>query len=371
MDEQAVSTGRVEGSSPSAGASPLNGHADTGTTEAIETSTITGSIDAIDLLGKTLAPLRMVVPDILPEGTTILAAPPKIGKSALAYQMAVEVALGGTLLGRPVNENKPGDVLYLALEDGERRGQSRLKAALNGRERQLRRGRLTVQWDCPPLGGGLEEMLTEWLDRHADAALVIIDTLGKVRGEKQGDERRNAYQVDVRDLREIARLIIDRGVCLLIIHHTRKPTAGGGDDFVSAVSGTYGLAGSADTVLVIKRKRHEAIGSIDVTSREMAEAEIAVRFEDMRWDIAPDALPGASAERQAIYDVIRDQGPIMPVAVSRILRKDRTSVQHTLKEMTNDGLIARIAGGYVAAEHIDGVIGSGTGALVEKERRVH
>lgn len=57
-------------------------------------------IDAADLLALELAPLRMVVPDLLPEGMTVLASPPKVGKSCLVYQLAVEVALGGELLGR-------------------------------------------------------------------------------------------------------------------------------------------------------------------------------------------------------------------------------------------------------------------------------
>jgi RecA-family ATPase len=60
----------------------------------------------------------------------MLASPPKIGKSCLVYQAAVQVALGGTLLGRDVD---PGSALYLALEDGRRRGQTRLRVALEGR----------------------------------------------------------------------------------------------------------------------------------------------------------------------------------------------------------------------------------------------
>ena len=78
-------------------------------------------MDAADLLARDLPPLRWIVPDVIPEGTTIIAAPPKIGKSCLVYQIAVEASIGGELLGRRV---KPGSVLYLALEDGERRGQT-------------------------------------------------------------------------------------------------------------------------------------------------------------------------------------------------------------------------------------------------------
>jgi len=59
-------------------------------------------IDAAELVKLDLPPLRWIVPDILPEGTTVIASPPKIGKSCLIYQVVVETALGGELLGRRV-----------------------------------------------------------------------------------------------------------------------------------------------------------------------------------------------------------------------------------------------------------------------------
>ena len=106
-------------------------------------------IDAVDLLALDLPKLRMIVPDLLPEGTTALASPPKVGKSCLIYQIAVEVAIGGGVLGRRVT---PGSVLYLALEDGQRRGQARLRAALH--DRTLPRDRLEVRWSAPAIGRG-------------------------------------------------------------------------------------------------------------------------------------------------------------------------------------------------------------------------
>jgi hypothetical protein len=44
------------------------------------------SIDAVDLLELDIPPMQWIVPDLLPEGTTVLAGPPKLGKSCLVYQ---------------------------------------------------------------------------------------------------------------------------------------------------------------------------------------------------------------------------------------------------------------------------------------------
>ena len=294
-------------------------------------------IDAADLLALDLPPLRMVVPDLLPEGTTILAAPPKVGKSCLVYQIAVEVALGGSLFGRRV---EPGSALYLALEDGHRRGQERLRAALGGRT--MPRGRLEVRWGARRIGAGLEEDIAAWLDGHPDAALVAIDTLGRVRPGSDG--RRNAYEVDVEDLGRLQGLFRDRPVALLIVHHTNKDSR---DDFLALVSGTYGLTGSVDTIIVIRRKRLEAFGAIAVTGREVAESELAARFDGMTWQEAPDSLAEASFERAEVYRVIEEAGPIFPKAIADQLGLSRTSVQNMTSSLVADGAIARTGRGYV------------------------
>lgn len=302
---------------------------------------ITGEMDGADLLGLSLSPIRHIVPGIIVAGTTVMAAPPKIGKSVLCYQTAVEIALGGELLGQQVER---GQVLYLALEDGKRRGQDRLKAALHGRS--LPRGWLSVRWDAPPIGGGLEELIIEWLDRHDRAALVMIDTLQRVRAGADG--RRNAYEVDVTDLGRLQSLTKDRPeVALLAVHHTKKDAA---DDFVASVSGTYGIAGSADTIMLVKRKRHMALGVIEITGRELAETELPVKFEDMRWDLAPTGLPGVSVERLSVYEVIKAEGPLFPAAIAARLGIERTNAQHQVRALAADGLVLRVVGGYVVQD---------------------
>jgi hypothetical protein len=297
-------------------------------------------MDAADLLALDLPPLRWIVPGLIPEGTTILAAPPKVGKSCLVYQIAVEASIGGDLLGRRV---VPGSVLYLALEDGKRRGQDRLRAALAGRT--MPRGRLEVQWDARNIGDGLEEDISNWLDEHPDAVMVAIDTLGKVRGASDG--RRNAYDVDVAAMARLQDLFRDRPVALVIVHHARKEST---DDFLTSVSGTYGITGSADTIVVIRRKRNEAFGTIHVTGRDVADEEISARFDELTWTAAPGALSAASFERTEVYRVIEARGPVFAKSIADELGMERTSVQHLVAGLVAQGAVARVRGGYVAAE---------------------
>jgi hypothetical protein len=296
------------------------------------------SIDAADLLELDIPPLAWIVPDLLPEGTTVLAGPPKLGKSCLVYQVAVEVALGGELLGRAIEQ---GDVLYLALEDGKRRGQTRLRAALG--DRGMPRGRLEVRWSAARLGEGLEAELVDWLDAHPDARLIAIDTLQRVRA--RGDARRNAYEVDVEDLGRLQSLFRDRAVGLLVVHHSKKDA---GDDFLASVSGTYGITGSVDTTLVIQRKRLETFGKLVVTGRDVAEVEEPVQFNGMTWSQAPRSLAEASFEQAEVYKVIEAEGPIFPKAIADVIGSSRDAVQKLVAKLVANGSVARVTGGYVA-----------------------
>lgn len=297
------------------------------------------SIDAADLLELDIPPLAWIVPDLLPEGTTVLAGPPKLGKSCLVYQIAVEVALGGEFLGRAITQ---GDVLYLALEDGKRRGQTRLRAALG--DRGMPRGRLEVRWSAARLGEGLEAELVDWLDAHPDARLIAIDTLQRVRA--RGDARRNAYEVDVEDLGRLQSLFRDRAVGLLVVHHSKKDA---GDDFLASVSGTYGITGSVDTTLVIQRKRLETFGKLVVTGRDVAEVEEPVQFNGMTWSQAPRSLAEASFEQAEVYKVIEAEGPFFPKAIADLIGSSREAVQRLVEKLVAGGSVARARRGYVVA----------------------
>lgn len=63
--------------------------------------------------------MRIILPDLIPEGVTLVAGKPKVGKSWLAYDVCLAVADETRFV---LGTMKPGygDVLYLALEDNQR-----------------------------------------------------------------------------------------------------------------------------------------------------------------------------------------------------------------------------------------------------------
>ncbi len=122
-----------------------------------------GIFSAADLQGRVFPPIKWIVPDILPEGLTLLAGKPKLGKSWLSLDIAVAVASGGSVLGR---ECEPGPVLCLALEDNQRRLQRRLQLVA-GSTPWPRDLEFHTEW--PRGDAGLERM-RDWV-----AASVVTD----------------------------------------------------------------------------------------------------------------------------------------------------------------------------------------------------
>ena len=197
-----------------------------------------------------------VIDGLLYPGTYLFAGAPKVGKSFLMAQLAYHVSTGLPLWGYAVHK---GTVLYLALEDDHRRLQGRLYRmfGMEGTDDLL----FAVY--AKQLGVGLEEQLKKFVREHPDTKLIIIDTLQKIR-EAGGDKY--SYANDYEVVGKLKRLADDCGVCLLLVHHTRKQQA---DDKFDMISGTNGLLGAADGAFLLqKEKRTDGSAILDVAGRD-------------------------------------------------------------------------------------------------------
>jgi AAA domain/Transcriptional regulator, AbiEi antitoxin len=232
-------------------------------------------------------PLRYHLPGIIPEGSTLLVGPPKIGKSYFVLTVGLAAASGGWALGQHIDARP---VLYLALEDGHRRLQSRCRTLL-GTDRIP----AAFEYLCTVQPELVVATIEAWLTRHLGAEpLVILDTLGKVMPPALFGE--SPYGRDYRIGSVLKRLVDEQpGAALVTNHHDRKAQS---EDFVDKVSGTNGLAGAADTIVVVARARHESTGVLSVTGRDVAEGAYAVSFDGPRglWSLKGGGLAAAAAE---------------------------------------------------------------------------
>lgn len=150
------------------------------------------SISAYELAMASLPDVQYLVDGILPEGTTILAAASKIGKSWLVLALGLAIAAGVKFWGKATTQ---AGVLYLALEDSERRLQARMRKLLKS---NLAPSNFHFMVRAPLLDGGLIDVLDAQLAQHPDVKLLIIDTFQKIRGQPRGKE--SPYAADYREM---------------------------------------------------------------------------------------------------------------------------------------------------------------------------
>ncbi len=306
-------------------------------------SASTATFTAADLMAKVFPEPRWAVDGVIPEGATLLVGAPKKGKSWLVLAMGAAIAAGGVTLGKiPV---AGGDVLYLALEDTERRLQERLRILLDG-EPAPDRLHIATRW--PSLDDGAALHLDLWLGRHPDARLVVIDTLARLRSDKPANG--SLYQADYATMVAFKTVADAHGVALVVVHHTRKADA---EDPLDLVSGTTGIAGAADTILVLRRETSRADATLYVRGRDVPEADHALAFDAVtcRWNLLGDAAEyRLSEERVAVLRVLADAGEALsPKQVAEALGKKEGAIRLMLRRMDQAGEVLGKSGRYTPA----------------------
>src|SRR5215471_989351 len=191
---------------------------------------LAGIKTATTLQTMTFPLLKYIVPGLIVEGCVLLAGKPKAGKSWFSYDVALAVASGRFCLGDKKCEE--GDVLYLALEDNDRRLQSRATKLLPTFA-GIWPERFNFQTHWPRANEGGIEAIDQWCEAHPGARLVVIDVLAAFRAPSTN--KTNAYDQDYAAVSQLQKLAARRAITIIIVHHTRK---GVSEDPVEEISGT-------------------------------------------------------------------------------------------------------------------------------------
>lgn len=216
-----------------------------------------------------------IIDGLLYPGTYLFVGAPKLGKSFLMAQLAYHISTGKKLWGYEVRK---GTVLYLALEDDYRRLQERFYRMFGEESAD----NLFLSVNAGQLGNGLDEQLNRFMNEHSDTKLIIIDTLQKVR-EFGGDKYSYSNDYDV--ITRLKKFADTFGVCLLLVHHTRKQQA---DDKFDMISGTNGLLGAADGAFMLqKEKRTSNSAVLEISGRDQQDQKLYLirDTEKLLWNL--------------------------------------------------------------------------------------
>ena len=226
-----------------------------------------------------------IIDGLLYSGTYLLAGAPKVGKSFLVAQLAYHISAGLPLWDFPV---KQCTVLYLALEDDYKRLQDRMFRMFGVESTE----HLFFATAAKQIGAGLEDQLELFIREHPNTQLIIIDTLQKIR-ELSGESYN--YASDYEIIGKLKMFADKHGICLLLVHHTRKQPA---SDKFEMISGTTGLLGCADGAFLLQKERGIAMNAtLDVVGRDQPEQKIFLirDREHLNWTL--DHIEAESTEQ--------------------------------------------------------------------------
>jgi len=250
----------------------------------------------------------------LPEvGVTVIAGPPKVGKSLWASQTALES-------GKPT---------LLVVEEGSRTGIAY----------RLRRQAAELGIVAPPLHVMYRQRIR--LDERASVArlravvadlrpaLIVLDPLNRLHG---ADENRPSAMTPVMDA--LAALAYEDGRAVLCIHHTNKPSAERRGGVMDTLRGASSIRSGTDANLVLDDGR--LIG-------EFRDAEPLLEYVELDRDallFRPAEAPEAPSKVDpiALRAYVEDRGQVSWHQVADEFRVSRNTAMGALRALGCDEL---------------------------------
>jgi len=244
-----------------------------------------------ELLQKEFPEPKFIIKDILPEGSlSLLTARPKAGKTYLALQMALCVALGKLFL---LKETTQSPVLFLSYELNERQLYKRLSQILEHLVAPdvletigTKDAPLFLSFASRLIEGnvrgveGLRLLLQELEEKGVFPKLVFIDTyvLFKLIEEDSKNLKKSIYELESEYLGELRRLCDEKGLSIVLIHHNRKKQAISGD-IIEEIMGSTGIAGAVNNLLILERQTGSKEAHLKVSGHDIEEQDIELTFE--------------------------------------------------------------------------------------------
>ena len=305
------------------------------------------TVSADELLTREWPDPPWLVEGLLPVGMTVLAGRSKVGKSWLCLQLAQAVATGGAFLNVAVSR---ASVLYLALEDGPRRLQNRMKAQgwkvgrglcdflhASGARQQL-----------GALNKGGAHKLTQALKAEG-YKLAIIDTFSRLFTGDQNDV--SQVTMALGPLQEAAQ---DGGIGIVLVDHHNKMGLTTDSDPVLAILGSTAKGAVADCIWSLTRERGKAGASLTMVGRDDEDRTLSLAWDGLTksWQCEGDAdAMQLTPIQRLILDAVSGMGDTATCQnVADALGRDKGNTYRQLQEMVNLSMLVRQGVVYRAIE---------------------
>ena len=256
---------------------------------------------------------------LLVEGTCILSAKPKLGKSWFALALCIAVAKGEDFLGY---HTKQCSTLYLDLETSEALQQKRLRKMLQG-EKPPEKFYLDTETDS--LENGFVDQIEYYLKEDPDIGVVVIDVFQIIRSVSK-NTKETEYEHAYRDITPLNELAQKYHISIILVCHDRK--AVDADDPFANILGSTGLQGAATQMIVMFKKQKDDPIHISVKGKTIdGLPDLNVELENAKWKIV-DAMDSADRERAKLLEEFRSSSirqAVLEIARRNVIWKGRCS----------------------------------------------
>jgi len=294
-------------------------------------------ISAVKLLNHDFSEPEFIVEDILPEGSlSMLSARPKAGKTFLALQLGISIALGREFLFKRV---KKQPVLFLSYELNERQIKKRFSLIL---ERMGYDTNEVKQWNWQKLPFFLSfssrlrgvEALREYLNRLESNyglrfGVIFVDTYVLFK-DLDNKTSKSAYELESEYLAELRGLCSEKNISIILIYHNRKRQAVSGD-ITEEIMGSTGIAGAVNNLFLLDRRTGEAEAHLKVTGHDIEEQDIELTFDKGYFKIRTLS----DREQEIVSNVRHFLEQVGEVNQSRIIEHLRKKGYKSIEEITD------------------------------------
>ena len=229
----------------------------------------------------------------LVEGTCILSAKAKMGKSWFVLGMCIAICKGEEFLGY---KTRKCSCLYLDLESSENIQKKRLIKALAGRKVP---DNFYLDNETDNIESGFVSQIENYLEQDPNIGVVVVDVFQIIRSDAKSNKE-TEYQHAYRDITPLNKLAAERHISIILVCHDRK--AVDDNDPFSNILGSTGLQGAASQMIVMFRKKKGDPIHISVKGKTIdALPELDVKLEAGQWMITQTAEEGVALQRENDY----------------------------------------------------------------------
>ena len=157
------------------------------------------------------------------------------------------------------------------------------------------------------------------------------------------------YQEDYSSLDPLGTWARSNSIGVTVVHHSRKAAA---DDVMDDISGSTGLTGTVDGLMVLRRARGEAEAELHVVNRDAEDQELALLWDasGTRWSIAGKADDArlARQHRLLLNAIAASPNGLTPKEVGLLLPElNESTIRGTLRRLLEKGQVRMADGRYV------------------------